>query len=135
MTYCRAMQNQEKHAGFTLHFINQYWDAGPIISKDPQPLDYSLSGVENMCNHVDSASKLLISAVQKLTFGEIIKSKKQPKNKANYYTHATENDFIDFEKKKIKLVRPEQIMYIILHKYLAFNSKDAKILMNFKPDL
>lgn len=133
-TYCRAMQNQEKKAGFTLHFIDQYWDAGPIISKDPQPLDYSLSVVENMCLHVDSASTLLISVIQKLSFGKMIKSKEQKKGKSAYYSHATKSDFIDFRKKKIKLVRPKQIMDLIFKKYLSLDEKETKKLMHSKPN-
>ncbi|MBP1131847.1 hypothetical protein JOE25_003443 [Serratia sp. PL17] len=48
MTLFRAMVNGEKNCALTLHEMDEQWDAGPVIARQPAELRYDLSFLENM---------------------------------------------------------------------------------------
>lgn len=123
-TFCRAMQNGEKKSGFTLHKINQKWDAGEIIMKKSSTIDYSLSVVENMCIQHVLASKIIVSNILKLITRENILSYPQNVTRAKYYSHPSLLDIKDFQKKKIKLVRRKQIINRMVE-YFTFPKSSA----------
>ncbi|CAI1998853.1 formyltransferase family protein [Serratia proteamaculans] len=48
MTLFRAMMNGEERCALTLHEMDEQWDAGPVIARQPAELRYDLSFLENM---------------------------------------------------------------------------------------
>jgi folate-dependent phosphoribosylglycinamide formyltransferase PurN len=127
-TFYRSMQNNENNAGFTLHYISPLWDAGDIISRQARPLDYSVSVIENMCLQAASAAKLVAKAVEKVVNNQEISSHPQSKEKAAYYTHPTADDFADFQKKGIQLIRTKEMLNLLVDKFTVIGSAEESAL-------
>jgi hypothetical protein len=60
LTFSRALFHGDATAGYTLHHVNERWDAGSIIAKRSQQLDPSASVLENMCRQGGLAAQLVV---------------------------------------------------------------------------
>lgn len=116
-TYARAMQNQEERAGFTLHKINDQWDAGPTLASANAQLDYKKSALRNMLTHIPIAVELLQNYFTKATSGEPITSLPQTEAEAIYYTHLTATEHKQLQKQHINLVDPQSDIDWVLQNY------------------
>lgn len=134
ITFCRAMQNGEKKAGFTLHHINERWDSGAIIAKRSMGLDYSISVIENMCKQHNLAAGMLVASINKTPQSNKVSSRDQKETLARYYTHPTKEDFTDFKKKAIRLVDKKGIIHLLVSIFTLQDSPERKqlykLLMN-----
>lgn len=132
-TYCRAMNNGDKKAGFTLHHIDEQWDAGPIVARSSLPLDYSTSVLENMITHRSIGIKLILKAINAVENRKPLHSRPQSKNYAHYYSHPNQCDIFQFKKKGIELVRSKEFFNLVSKHILCLNQeKVSQLRSNFR---
>ncbi len=126
LTFAHAMLNKDIAAGFTLHSIDQNWDAGPILGQTDLNLDYSSCVISNMINHVEPATELLISHIEKIANKIQILAKKQNQKQAKYYTHMTQTELSRFAEQKLTLMEADKLASKILNDYFGLTKRQAK---------
>ncbi|GGN85429.1 hypothetical protein GCM10010112_65850 [Actinoplanes lobatus] len=109
LTFARSMLQGESHAGFTLHRVNEEWDAGAVINMAFRRLDYDRSVLENMYDQRDLAQDLLRTAITGITAGGQWTDQPQDGSQARYYSHLTRADLDELHTRGIDLVRPRRL--------------------------
>ncbi len=126
ITFFRAMQNRETQAGFTLHYIDLDWDAGPIIQSWPIPLDYKKSVLANMIAAGQEICSSTASCLVECLEGNHPKCFKQEKDLAHYYTFPSEEELYAAKLADINLFKPEDFTNL----YCQWFAQDQDILCN-----
>lgn len=127
------MQNGEHEAGFTLHKINANWDSGDIIDQSVETLDYSLSVIENMCQHANEASQILIKLLEKMHRENPIHCRIQNEDDACYFSHANSQNLLELEKKNIRLIRPRVFIEEFVKPLFSFEPNEWDQLIKLTP--
>ena len=104
MTYFRSMDDGQSEAGYSLHVIDEEWDAGPVIDVRPQPLDLSQAMLTNYCAIAPSGVPIIIENLKKLRSGEPIEAIPQSDEGKGYHTFPTKSEMKAFKKKGLALV-------------------------------
>jgi hypothetical protein len=123
-TFAHAMNRAEAVAGFTLHHINEQWDAGPIVDAIARPLDYSSSVLENMCSLYPLARGLVTAAIGNLTTSVRLRSRGQQEDSARYFTHLTTCELQELRSKGILLVDGEKIVELLVDAFTTSNGSE-----------
>jgi len=98
-----AMLNGEQNIGSCLHYISdKQIDSGEIIQQINIPIDSDKSYLENVLKLYFSGCKMMIDAVEKITYGNALSSEQQD-GKASYYGFPSENDLAEFFSKGFRL--------------------------------
>ena len=113
LTFSRALAAGDDVAGFTLHHVDERWDAGPIISTAGRALDHSASVLENMCLQRGVAAAQVLSAVDTLASGRRLPSSTQDEALARYFTHPTSGELAEMRELGVELFRIEPIVELI----------------------
>jgi methionyl-tRNA formyltransferase len=116
-TFARAMLAGEAEAGFTLHRIDENWDAGEIMATSSARLDYGKSVLENMLDQVDDAAQLVLQAVTRIEIGLEWSSFPQSEERARYYSHLTREHLDALRGKGIRLAHNRRIIDRIVAEY------------------
>jgi hypothetical protein len=106
ITALRAMMNGEKEFGYSLHHIDEHFDAGDVIDIRTKPLDYSKSMLGNMEPMYETGVQMVLDAVEKFARGGDLHEGKIPQDAAKscYYTFATKQELETCREKGIRLV-------------------------------
>ncbi|MCU7729691.1 formyltransferase family protein [Actinoplanes sp. KI2] len=117
LTFARSMLHGETAAGFTLHRVNEAWDAGDIISMAARPLDYGRSVLENMCDQRDLARDLLRTAIETAAADGQWPSNPQVEADARYFSHLTRADLDELGLRGIDLVHPRRLARLLADEF------------------
>ena len=117
MTLIRAMQNGDENFGFTLHKINEKWDAGDIIDIKMQPINYEHSMLYNLVTSRKLGIELALDSIKKAYLKEPIHSTPQDRESSRYYTFPTESEICDLVKKNITIVQHSEMLKLYQELY------------------
>jgi folate-dependent phosphoribosylglycinamide formyltransferase PurN len=117
LTFSRALFHGDAMAGYTLHHVNERWDAGSIIAKRSQQLDPSASVLENMCRQGRLAAQLVVDLVECRGCGEAVAAVAQDEAAARYYTHPTSDELAAMRGKGIRLCDAAAAIDVIVAEY------------------
>lgn len=117
LTFARSMLHGEREAGFTLHRVNEDWDAGGVIALSTAPLDYGRSVLENMAAQRGQAAALLLDAIEAAAIDGNWRERQQDPAEAGYYSHLTRADLDELHRKGIELFRPRAVIDLLTHAY------------------
>jgi hypothetical protein len=106
ITTMRAMMNGDEEFGYSLHHIDEHFDAGDVIDIRTKTLDYSKSMLANMEHIYETGVQMVLDAVEKFARGGDLHEDKIPQDSAKscYYTFATEQELERCREKGISLV-------------------------------
>ena len=114
MTYFRSMNDAQETAGYSLHVIDENWDAGPVIDIRPEPLDLDEAMLTNYCEIAPSGVSIIVENLNKLSAGMPIKPIPQREEDKGYYTFPTREEMDEFLGKDLYLVDPAYMRKVIL---------------------
>jgi hypothetical protein len=117
LTFSRALLAGDDEAGFTLHHVDERWDAGPVIAGSRQKLDHGQSVLENMCAHRWTAAELVVTAADTLAGDERLRSAPQDEAMARYFTHLTPAELAELEAAGIALVRTDAVIDLLVDEF------------------
>ncbi|MFC0435074.1 formyltransferase family protein [Kutzneria buriramensis] len=117
LTFSRALAAGDRDAGFTLHHVDERWDAGPIIAIGGRPLDHAASVLENMCRQRAVAATLVLAAVDDLAAGNALESVPQEEDQARYFTHPTAAELAEMGNRGVELFRVRPIVDLIAREF------------------
>ena len=117
LTFARAMAHGDAAAGFTLHHINEQWDAGDIIARASSPLDYDASVLENMCHQRGLAVGLILSLVDDVAAGSAPSAEPQADACARYYSHPDGEVLTALRERGVALARPGKIASLLASEF------------------
>ena len=117
MTYFRAMNDGQKYAAYSLHEINEEWDAGAVIDIQPQLLDLQEAMLTNYCNMASSGVPTIMENLNKMRAGEPISHIPQDPEKVGYHTFPTREEIDSFLDKGLRLVDAQAMKEIYLEKF------------------
>jgi methionyl-tRNA formyltransferase len=117
LTFSRALLNGDATAGYTLHHVNERWDAGPIITKRRQQLDPGVSVLDNMCRQSPLAAQLVVDLAECRARGETVAAVAQDEAAARYYTHPTSDELAAMRRKGISLCDAGSAIDVIVAEY------------------
>ncbi|EPS28688.1 hypothetical protein PDE_03634 [Penicillium oxalicum 114-2] len=117
MTTVRAMKNRETHFGYSLHDIDENWDAGDVIEIRKHPIDYSKSMLGYMADVYGIGVQMARDAVDKISRGQQLSKTPQDTETSAYYTFPTPEELQDIRDSGIRLVDADQLIRIIVEAY------------------
>lgn len=128
ITTMRAMMNGDKEFGYSLHHIDEHFDAGDVIDIRTKPLDYSKSMMANMEPIYETGVQMVLDAVEKFARGGDLHEGKIPQEPAKscYYTFATEKELERCREKGISLVDGAQNKEFLV-KYFAGKGREDEL--------
>ena len=104
MTMVRAMDNGDREFGFSLHHMNEDWDAGDVIDIETGPIDYERPMLCAMIDLYGIGVGVAMKAFDKLSRGQPLPSVPQDDSKKGYFTFPTQEELSDYHSRGIKLV-------------------------------
>ncbi|NEC86503.1 formyltransferase family protein [Streptomyces sp. SID12501] len=125
LTFARSMLHGEAEAGFTLHRVNEEWDAGGVISVSAGPLDYTRSVLENMCRQRGEAAGLLVRAIEQAAGEGVWDDRPQDPGQAGYYSHLRRPELDELTRKGIALVRPRAVIDLLVGAFTRPGSPES----------
>lgn len=125
LTFARSMLHAEAEAGFTLHRVNEDWDAGGIISLSRAQLQYNRSVLENMAAQRGQAAGLLLDAIQRAADDGRWEDQPQDSAAAGYYSHLRRDDLDELHRKGIELFRPRPVIDLIVSAFTPAGSPES----------
>jgi len=116
ITAIRAMMNNDKEFGYSLHHIDEKFDAGNLIDVRTRPLDYAKSILGNMEGIYKLGVEMVLDAVENFARGGNMHESATPQDetKSRYYSFLTTEEMNICKTKGIKLVDNE-----VLEKFLV----------------
>lgn len=118
-TYLRAMHAHDVIAGFTLHEMNEKWDAGPIYAVNSAPLDFRISALSNMISHHQLGQELVISLVEEWHKQSNISFVPQVPEQARYFSFPSANDLAVFREENLVLASADETIQWLLNLYAS----------------
>ncbi|WP_354638576.1 formyltransferase family protein [Kitasatospora camelliae] len=125
LTFARAMLHGETEAGFTLHRVDENWDAGDIMSVSTAPLDYDRSVLENMWAQRDRATGLVLSAVAEAEALGRWTDRPQNADLVGYYSHLRRADLDRLARQGIDLLRPQAVIDLLVSSFTPPGSPES----------
>nr|POE64892.1 methionyl-trna formyltransferase [Quercus suber] len=104
MTMIRAMANEEREFGFSLHSINEDWDAGGLIDIQRGPIVEGTAMLSNMIALHEVGVKVAIDVLGKLARGTTVTTVPQDEGEKHYYTFPTSEELEDYRRRGLKIV-------------------------------
>ena len=120
MTCIRAMSNNEQTHSYSLHVMDENWDAGSVIAREQIPLFPKVSMLENMCNLYPTGALILEKCINNFYRGSNIPMIEQ--NNHVYYTFPTEQDIQSYKERNLRLYDHEFMMDFYINNFLPVNS-------------
>lgn len=125
LTFARSMLQGETEAGFTLHRVNEDWDAGGIVSLSTAPLRYDRSVLENMTDQRGQAAGLLLDAIEQAAAHGRWTDRPQDPAEAGYYSHLRRADLDELHRKGIELFRPRAVIELLVDAFTRAGSPES----------
>jgi hypothetical protein len=120
MTCIRAMNNNENMHTYTLHLMDENWDAGPVIKKLPIQLDTTVSMLESMCNLYPTGALILNECINDFYNNNYIITKVQYNHE--YYSFPTHEDIRSYQTKGLKLYDHNFMLQFYINNFLPIDS-------------
>lgn len=117
MTTVRAMKNRETYFGYSLHDIDENWDAGDVIDIREHPIDYSKSMLAFMADVYEMGVAVSVAALDKISRGKELSKTPQKTEASGYYTFPTKEEMEDIKQDGIRLVDSRSIIDIIVNSF------------------
>lgn len=124
MTTVRAMKNGEENFGYSLHEIDENWDAGHVLDIKTHPLDNKRPMLLYMNDVYDIGVQMVVNAIDKYSRGQVLPAVKQIEAESQYYTFPTADDLADYRRSNISLVNSKEMVDLILDSYSTPDNKD-----------
>ncbi|OGM48905.1 hypothetical protein ABOM_003103 [Aspergillus bombycis] len=124
MTTVRAMKNKEKLFGYSLHEIDENWDAGDLIDVRHHPIDYSKSMLHFMNDVYNLGARMAVDVCDTIARGKELPSVPQKPEESNYYTFPTLEDLEGYRKDGIRLVDAESIVNVIVESFAPLEKQE-----------
>ncbi|KAJ5565003.1 hypothetical protein N7513_001245 [Penicillium frequentans] len=119
MTTVRAMKNKETSFGYSLHDIDEDWDAGDVIDIREHPIDYSKSMLAFMADVYQMGVAVSVAALDKISRGKELSKTPQKTEASGYYTFPTKEEMEDIKQDGIRLVDSQSIVNIIVDSFAS----------------
>ncbi|KEQ78398.1 hypothetical protein M438DRAFT_285793 [Aureobasidium pullulans EXF-150] len=113
MTTIRAMRNGDESFGYSLHEINEDWDAGHILDIRTCPLTRKPM-LQYMNDVYDVGVEMAVDSVDKISRGEVLAATEQSEADSRYYPFPTTDELADYRQHGLSLVNPEEMVDSIL---------------------
>lgn len=104
MTIFRSLLEGQRQVSYSLHVIDELWDAGPIIDIRPVPLDPAKAMLTTYCEIAATGLPIIIDNLNKLRDGDRPRSILQDAQASRYHTFPTRDEMDQFIGKGLKLV-------------------------------
>jgi hypothetical protein len=106
MTAFRAMSNADLDFGYSLHHIDENFDAGAIIDIKTGTIDYSKAMLEGMNGLYEIGVGMVMDAIERFARGGDLKDGvvEQEVEKARYFTFPTEEEIREGGEKGVEIV-------------------------------
>ncbi|KAE8394120.1 FAD-NAD(P)-binding-domain-containing protein [Aspergillus alliaceus] len=124
MTTVRAMKNKETHFGYSLHDIDEEWDAGDLVEIRKHPIDYSKSMLHFMNDVYGMGAKLAADVCDKIARGKELPNVPQKAEESGYYTFPTKEDLEGYRQDGIRLVDAESIVNVIVESFAPLEKQE-----------
>ena len=124
MTTVRAMKNKESHFGYSLHEINENWDAGDVIDIREHPIDYSKSMLAFMADVYQMGVAVAMDAFDDIARGKELPKTPQKAEASGYYTFPTKEEMEAIRQDGIRLVDSQSIVNIIVTSFAALKDQE-----------
>ncbi|KAB8071155.1 FAD-NAD(P)-binding-domain-containing protein [Aspergillus leporis] len=124
MTTVRAMKNKETHFGYSLHDIDENWDAGDLIDIRKHPIDYSKSMLHYMSDVYAMGAKMAVDVCDNIARGKELPKVPQNPEESGYYTFPTKEDLEGYREDGIRLVDAESIVNVVVESYASPKKQD-----------
>jgi len=123
ITAVRAMMNRDPDFGYSLHHMNEQFDAGAVIDIRCSPLDYHKTMLGNFESAYEIGVSMVEDAVEKFARGgDLMEGKiEQDEAVAGYYTFLTREEDSEREEGGIRLCDGEEVARFLVD---AFGGKD-----------
>lgn len=125
LTFARSMLHGETEAGFTLHRVDENWDAGGVISMAKAPLRYDRSVLDNMTGRRGQAAGLLLDAIERAAADGRWADRPQDPAEAGYYSHLLRDDLDELHRKGIELFRPRAVIDLLVSAFTPAGSPES----------
>lgn len=122
----RAMLNNEKQVGCTLHFIDEGIDTGPVIGIKYMPVNYAKSMLWHVIRLYPLGIELFIDLLPGIEKGEPLQAIPQNDAGCQYFTFPTPEEFRQFKDKGLKLIDYDEYLEILSGYSTPAPESDAK---------
>lgn len=116
MTTIRAMRNGDEEFGYSLHEINEDWDAGHVLDIRTRPLTRKPM-LQYMNDVYDVGVEMAVDAVDKISRGETLVAVEQCEAESRYYAFPTAEDLAEYRRLGLSFVDSGQMIDCILEAF------------------
>ena len=124
MTFYRAMSAKDKSYAVSIHEIDEFWDAGPVLFKKFGSFDYRRCFLHSIFDAGKQSGKFLLDSLQKFLFSKNIPGITQDAHQ--YWSFPTKDEIKKGEGKGIVIYNHQKILYFYMKIFLT-NSTSEKM--------
>nr|POF17927.1 methionyl-trna formyltransferase [Quercus suber] len=125
MTMIRAMANGEHNFGFSLHSINEDWDAGSLIDIQTGPIQKGTAMLTNLIDLHEVGIRVANDAFEKIARGGELPAVPQDEEQKGYYSFPTVEELEDYRKRGLKIVDAEEMEKFFVSTYSTPTNRDG----------
>lgn len=115
----RAMLNGEKHAGFTLHHLEDNTHTGSIVAFDKYEIDYTENIFTNLMNNYGIAVAMVLNNILNAKEeNKALRGSPQSVSEGNYYTYPTSVEVSAFLAKGLNFYEEDSLLSLMAHIFL-----------------
>lgn len=103
MTFFRAMSTRDHFGFYSLHEIDENWDAGDLLLAAGAAFDYGRSMLSNYCQIAPTAAPMVLWALDELRRKGCLTRKPQSQARSHYYGFPSEREIQARQKSGIRL--------------------------------
>lgn len=124
MTMSRAMANREERFSFSLHSIDENWDAGQLVDMQSGKIDYGKDMLSNLLDLHDIGVQVASDAFAKLERGEEFDLMPQDESKQAYYSFPTRQDLDEYRERGLQLVNAQAVKQFIVANFSSLENRN-----------
>lgn len=117
MTTVRAIANNDPDFGYSLHQINEDWDAGALLDVRKHPLNKSKAMLNTMEDMYGVGVEITLDAVDRVARDQEVEAVPQKEEDVGYWTFPTEKELKDFRERGIRLVDGEGMQEFLVRSF------------------
>lgn len=122
MTLFRSMIEEQPQMSYSLHMIDEQWDAGPIIDVRPVPLDLCKAMLTSYCDLACIGTPIVIDNLNSWRKGLMRDPAPQDRARARYHSFPTKSEMDMFLNRGFRLVDPDYMRSLYLHRFSTPNT-------------
>lgn len=123
MTMIRAMANGEQDFGYSLHRINEDWDAGDIIDVQTGRIPNDKPMLNGATELHDIGVKVALEALDKVGRGQLLPSVPQDPHRKGYFTFPTRDELDEYRSRGLRLVDHNSMLDILVSSFSSLENK------------